>query len=350
MGKLAAGGSLLLAAFYRSGPPQFKVWNMELNAIDRAHELLNNGVPRRAAGELERAGKAGDGTALVELAIWFIAGIHVPRDMARAAELMKAAASLDLDDAIVMHAAMLANGAGAPPNWKKAKSILSAYATRIPSAEEQLHILSLMALDLHGDPTRGYPSELLHHSPRIVRFPSFLTELECTYIAETSASLLEPALIVDPRNGHQIPHPVRTSDGGAIGPLRENLVIRAVNQRIAVVSATNVDQGEPLTVLRYRPGQQYRSHLDTISGVSNQRIRTMIIYLNEGFHGGHTTFTELPLAIAPRAGDAILFDNLDAAGCPDPKSRHAGLPVTNGAKWIATRWIRANRYDPWAGG
>lgn len=323
---------------------------MASNAIDRAYELLNNGAPQHAAGELEIAGKAGDGTALVELAIWFIAGVNVPRDLARAMKLMEAAANLDLDDAIIMHATMLANGSGGPANWQQAKSMLSRCASRIPSADEQLHILSLMALDFQGDPTKFNPPESLHENPRIVRFPSFLTELECTYVAETSSDLLEPAMVVDPRNGRQIPHPVRTSDGGAIGPLRENLVIRAINQRIAAVSETNVDQGEPLTVLRYRPGQQYRQHLDTISGATNQRIRTMIIYLNEGFLGGHTAFTELPLAIVPRAGDAILFDNLDAAGRPDPKSRHAGLPVTNGAKWIATRWIRANRYDPWAGG
>ncbi|WP_428628989.1 hypothetical protein [Sphingopyxis sp.] len=34
-------------------------------------------------------------------------------------------------------------------------------------------------------------------------------------------------------------------------------------------------------------------------------------------------------------------------GDVDERSRHAGLSVTRGEKWICTRWIRARDFDPW---
>jgi prolyl 4-hydroxylase len=41
-----------------------------------------------------------------------------------------------------------------------------------------------------------------------------------------------------------------------------------------------------------------------------------------------------------RAGEGLLFANALPDGRPDPASRHAGLPVTAGAKLLASRWIR----------
>ena len=99
---------------------------------------------------------------------------------------------------------------------------------------------------------------------------------------------------------------------------------------------------------RYAPGQQYRPHLDTLPNADNQRIRTAILYLNANYQGGETAFPLLGFTVAPCVGDLLVFDNVDASGLPDPRSRHAGLPVTGGTKWVATRWIRARPVSPWA--
>jgi prolyl 4-hydroxylase len=159
--------------------------------------------------------------------------------------------------------------------------------------------------------------------------------------------LLEPAVVTDPATGRLIRHPVRTSWGAVIGPTREDPVIRALNRRIAAISGTPVDHGEPLSVLRYAPSQHYRPHLDGLAGVANQRVWTAIVYLNQGFRGGETQFPRAGLTIVPRTGDAILFRNTLADGRPDPHSLHAGLRLLAGTKWVATRWIRARRYDVW---
>jgi prolyl 4-hydroxylase len=89
-------------------------------------------------------------------------------------------------------------------------------------------------------------------------------------------------------------------------------------------------------------------HMDAMPSTPNQRIKTMIIYLNDGYAGGETMFEANGLKVAGRTtGDVVLFDNTLPDGRADPASRHAGLPVIGGIKRIATRWIRAKPYNPW---
>ena len=75
---------------------------------------------------------------------------------------------------------------------------------------------------------------------------------------------------------------------------------RSLNRRIAAASGTRVEQGEPLQVLRYRPGQQYRNHYDAIAGMDNQRALTMLVYLNDAYQGGETRFVRTGLAVRGR--------------------------------------------------
>ena len=166
-------------------------------------------------------------------------------------------------------------------------------------------------------------------------------------MATVAADLLEPSSIVDPHTGRARPDPVRTSDAAVIGPVRENLVIRALNLRIAAASGTAVEQGEALAVLRYSPGQRYHPHHDALPGAANQRLWTMLVYLNQGYGGGETVFPATGLSVRGRSGDGLLFRNCGAEGGIDAMARHAGQPVTAGTKWLCTRWIRQRPIDPW---
>ena len=115
--------------------------------------------------------------------------------------------------------------------------------------------------------------------------------------------------------------------------------------RPALAADTITAQGEPLQVLRYRPGGEYRPHFDAIPGFANQRILTMIVWLNEDYEGGETMFMKTGAKIRGRTGDALLFRNALPDGTRDPDAAHAGLPVTRGEKLIASRWIRARRFE-----
>lgn len=298
---------------------------------------------------LQGAGAQGDVDALMALAVRMMTGRGLPQDIAMGRALMRQAVLIGHVDGALMEAALVANGNGNVdrPDWKSARILLERAALNDPVAAEHQELLKQMALDEQGAPLNLPAAQQICDSPKLRRYAGFLTPEECAHVARVAADLLEPSTVIDPRHGKAIPHPIRTSDGGAIGPLREDLIIRSINLRIAAISNTRVEQGEPLTVLRYRVGQQYRSHVDTIAGATNQRILTVLIYLNEGFGGGQTRFPQLNVTIEPRGGDAIVFDTTLPDGAPDLRMLHSGEPVTSGSKWLATRWIRQKPVDPW---
>jgi prolyl 4-hydroxylase len=122
--------------------------------------------------------------------------------------------------------------------------------------------------------------------------------------------------------------------------MAESPAVHALNRRLAAASDTRVEQGEPLQVLRYSPGQEYRPHLDAIADVDNQRILTFLVYLNDDYVGGETEFLATGLKVKGAKGDGLLFRNADTAARPDPRAKHAGLPVDSGEKYLASRWIR----------
>lgn len=271
----------------------------------------------------------------------------VARDLARARELIRRTVAIGHVDAALMEIALIANGSGGPADWMAALKLLQAAAEQDPVAAEQRTLVEKMDLDNAGMPRCRPIGELLSRAPNVSLFQTLLSPAECRHVASVAAAVMEPSLVIDP-GGKAVANPVRRCDNGTIGPTREDLVVRAINLRIASASDTDVARGEPLTVLRYAPGQEYRPHFDALPNVANQRVKTVLIYLNEGFGGGETLFLSNGLKVTPRAGDAILFDNTMTGGSVDKLSRHAGLPVTHGVKWLATRWIRAKPYDPWA--
>lgn len=103
-------------------------------------------------------------------------------------------------------------------------------------------------------------------------------------------------------------------------------------------------QFEQVQVVAYGEGGKYDPHYDgTECGdkcPDNQRLATVLVYLNEPQGGGNTTFPKLGVSIVPKKGKAVLF------WVADPETRdlfedtlHGGDPVTSGEKWIATQWV-----------
>lgn len=320
---------------------------MVMTPIEAAHRELRTGRVREAMALLRAAGAAGDAVALVELAVLYLRGDTVPRDLAAARSYLHQAVAIGHVDAALMEIALVGNGSGSAPDWRRAVDLLECAARADPVARQHLLLLQSMHLDSQGDPTSLPQAQRLSRSAWIRRFSGFCTPDEVLHVASVVARSLERSTIVDPSTGKLLPHPIRTSDNAAIGPTQETLVVQAINRRIAAATGTDVKQGEPLTVLRYAPGQQYRPHLDTLPNVSNQRVITAILYLNEGYEGGETQFPLLDVTCTPKTGDLLVFENVTPEGEPEPLSRHAGLPVLRGHKWIATRWIRSAPISPW---
>nr|MDP8994880.1 2OG-Fe(II) oxygenase [Pseudomonadota bacterium] len=210
-----------------------------------------------------------------------------------------------------------------------------------PVSERQLRLLDAMR-------PGGTRSETLAEDPPIRLVRGLFSHDECRYLSELAGPALRPSIVVDPATGRGRPDPVRTSHGMNFGPAQEDLVVQALNRRIAEASGTDPACGEPLHVLRYAPGQEYRPHLDALPAAANQRAWTLLVWLNEGYEGGATRFEALGIEAKGGAGDALVFRNVTEDGRGDPRTRHAGLPVTGGVKWLASRWIRERPFDPFA--
>ena len=288
---------------------------------------------------------ASDPTALFMLAVWRLAGQFVRRDLAQSRDLFQRAARAGHPDAARIHRAFLAGGVGGPPDWAAALQLLAQAAKTESAARAQLALIAGMRLSSSGEPQEIPAEEQLSESPRVSCVRGLLSRAECEYLIAEAQRWLAPSVVVDPQTGRQYRNPIRTSDGMAFPFTEENPAIHALNRRIAAVTNTGVAQGEPLQVLRYRPGQEYKPHSDALTGDDNQRLITVLLYLNRGYEGGETRFVETGLTFRGEVGDALVFHNADAEGRADPLARHAGLPVTKGEKYLSTRWIRARAFS-----
>ncbi|WP_199553956.1 2OG-Fe(II) oxygenase [Sandaracinobacteroides hominis] len=324
---------------------------MTENLAQSIDQLLAGGCSEEALRLAKAKAAQGNPDALMLLATWQLAGHLLPRDRVAAGRWLRAAAQAGHVEAAMMEVALTANGGlDKEADWPAALALLQSAARSGPLARAHLDLVDRMHITHTGLPLEPAERHRLTNDLDAYLLPGFCSAEECRHLAEAAIPVLEPALITDPLTGKVREHPVRTSHAAFLGPTRESLPARAINLRIAAASGTLVTQGEPLVVLHYAPGQQYRPHMDTLPAVTNQRIWTMLVYLNEGYRAGETQFPAIGLSIKGKLGDALLFRNTLSDGQPNPISRHAGLPVVEGRKWIATRWIREHPMSPWERG
>ena len=105
--------------------------------------------------------------------------------------------------------------------------------------------------------------------------------------------------------------------------------------RVTSDLAQRLSPGSKLTevqLVRYHPGGRYVEHRDGPTPGAVQRTLSLVCYLNEGFEGGETTFTELGVSVKPAAGLLIAFP---------PELMHRAEPVRTGRKYVITAWYHA---------
>ncbi len=312
-----------------------------MDILDEAQRLAASGQQRAAVDLVLGAAEAGDAVAQFAVANWRLYGLNGKRDFSEAHRLLDRAVASGSSDAVHLKANLMSNGTGIEPDYDAALQLLETIEGSDPLAARQLKLVR--------SGTAALPAaELLSLDPDIRVYRAMLRREECDYLIDRAQPELRPSFVVDPSTGGHMPHPTRTSFGMSFDPPTEDPVVRMLNARFANITKTTLECGEPLQVLRYVPGQEFRPHFDAIPGAANQRTWTILTYLNEAYEGGETVFDLLGISFRGAPGDALLFRNADEAGVPDSRLRHAGRPVTSGVKWLATRWIRAARQDPWA--
>ncbi len=191
------------------------------------------------------------------------------------------------------------------------------------------------------------------NAPRVVLFGGLLSGEECKELVRLSAVKLQRSTVVNAVTGEYDVHPDRTSSGTHF--LRgENALIRTIEARISELVGVPVDHGEPIQILHYLPGAEYKPHFDffdpnfegndKVLAMGGQRTATVVMYLNDVAAGGSTVFPDIGLDVLPREGNAVYFAYATPDGQLDRRTLHGGSPVAEGEKWIATKWLRERPY------
>jgi prolyl 4-hydroxylase len=197
-------------------------------------------------------------------------------------------------------------------------------------------------------------AEILNDAPLIRTLPGVIHPLVLDAIINLAAPLVQRSQIVDARTGKVRADPMRNSSHITLSPRQHDHVLEAIERCISRVSGMPALNGEFLQILRYRVGEEFRPHVDYFneSGAGayqsladgGQRAQTVLLYLNDDYAGGNTSFPELQLNIRGGRGDLLHFHNLGTDGLGHRNSLHAGMLVTAGEKWLLSQWIRSQSY------
>jgi prolyl 4-hydroxylase len=135
----------------------------------------------------------------------------------------------------------------------------------------------------------------------------------------------------------------------------QDRINQLVESKINAVTGIDPTHGETIQGQRYAVGQQFKPHHDFFftsepywpeqERSGGQRTWTGMIFLNDVEAGGQTFFPRANVRVTPRAGNLLVWNNLDEFGEPNTYSLHTGCPVEAGVKYVITKWYRER---PWA--
>jgi len=249
----------------------------------------------------------------------------------------------------------LAHGHGAPVDGAAARRWLTGAAqARVYLAAVRLAELPGKTVTVESGTAAGDVGELVAfpmatipavEPSRSVAFmsehPSALDPYLCDHLINVAAPQLAPSGVVHPDTGQNLRSELRTSYSMYFQANMYDAVAAETVRRMAGIAGLPVERAEPLGVLRYGIGQEYRPHFDFYEDSQHpgQRVRTVFVYLNDVEAGGGTEFPRLGVTVEPERAKAVKFLNCDAEGKPNPETLHAGLPVVRGEKWLATVWF-----------
>jgi prolyl 4-hydroxylase len=221
--------------------------------------------------------------------------------------------------------------------------------------------MSQTAIVPDRDPLKRIGSSVrkrLEANPEVYRVPTdkaeifamgdFLSPRECQRLIAMIDMVAQPSAVYESEYDGSF----RTSYSGNVDPY--DPLVRRITRRIDDLLGIEPALGETVQGQRYLPGQEFKSHFDWFDAGSNywqrekgrggQRSWTAMAFLNPVAGGGTTDFTKIGISIEPQPGALLIWNNADPEGVPNEWTMHAGTPVTDGVKYIVTKWYRVR---PW---
>lgn len=334
--------------------------------IETARALEEAGRYAEAFETLRRASLQGDLVAMTELSHRLLVGDRAPKSPKHALYLLTEAAKKGEGRALARLASLTAAGAYVRQDWPGALELLGrAAAAGDASARGQLACLQppgLPEADWH-EMARRVPlrywlqaanQERLHDNVR--RIPELAPSPVCTWLIGRAEGRLQPALVYDAVSRENQIHEMRTNTMALFDYSSFDVVQFLVQARMSQTCGYPMQHFEAPMVLHYAVGQRIAPHFDFIDAQAadyaeqireqGQRMITFLLYLNDDYDGGETTFPELGIVNRGSTGSGLYFINAYPDLSPDRRMLHTGSPPARGEKWIVTQFIVSKRLRP----
>jgi prolyl 4-hydroxylase len=199
--------------------------------------------------------------------------------------------------------------------------------------------------------TLSLPNARRFESDRIELYTAekFLDGAHCADLISLIRIALRPSTISEPLSG-ETDKAFRTSRTCDL--VGNDKAIRKLDEKICTALGMDPAFAEPSQGQCYEVGQEFKPHTDFFKPYElerfstpawGQRTWTFMVYLNEPEGGGATRFLDVDLTVQPKRGMAVLWNNLLPSGDGNPNTRHQGMPVTAGTKYVITKWFRMPR-------
>lgn len=178
--------------------------------------------------------------------------------------------------------------------------------------------------------------------PLIVILGNVLSDEECDELIRLSRDKMNRSKI---GVTHEV-NEIRTSSSMFFQE-NENDIITKIEKRISSIMNIPIEHGDGIQILKYTPGQEYKAHFDFFTSTSkptkNNRISTIVMYLNDVENGGETFFPKLNFSVSPQKGMAVYFEYFYNDKNVNELTLHGGAPVITGEKWVASQWMRRQK-------
>ena len=185
-------------------------------------------------------------------------------------------------------------------------------------------------LNLRRVALKRFPSDRLE----LYTAESFLLPEECDELIDIIKRRLRPSTISHDGTANAAFRTSRTCDLVGGEP-----AVRALDEKICGAMGIDPALAEPSQGQYYELTQEFKPHTDYFEAYElernstptlGQRTWTFMVYLNDVESGGETAFVNIGLAIPPKQGMAVLWNNLKPDGSPNYDTLHHGTPVKAG--------------------
>lgn len=288
-------------------------------------------------------------------------GTGIARNLEMALELYDQAIAGGSIPALYSKAELLYKSEGGPDKADEIRRLLrSAADAGFPPAQRAVSYITAQSghtgFEL-PDSVALYPTSHEHTrtdynaDPAVAVCDDVLTADDCAYLVSLSRPYLTSSDVINPKSRQDgMTSDVRTSSGTYIPFELVDIIGRYIELKIVLAVGEKLQHSEPMSILRYAPGEYYKPHHDYFDpklpvtpGLledGGQRSSSAVTYLAVPDSGGGTSFPELSVTIPPKLGATLWFRNCDDDGSINPRSLHAGDTVTQGEKWVVTKWFR----------